>query len=68
MTVKKIFEIKFAYVTNHTAKTIIKNHLCHYTAPHETAICDSDGMTDNKLIGLTLIFNKLLTFLISLKL
>jgi hypothetical protein len=45
MTIKKnIFEIKFTYVTNNIAKTIIKNHTYHYTAQCETVICDSDGM------------------------
>jgi hypothetical protein len=37
---KNIFEIKFAYVTNDTAKTGIKNHSYHYITSHETVICD----------------------------
>jgi len=50
MTIKKnIFKIKFAYVTNDTAKTSIKNHIYHYTTPCETVICDSDGMTGNHI-------------------
>jgi hypothetical protein len=28
-----MFEIKFAYVTNDTAETSIKNHVYYYTAP-----------------------------------
>jgi hypothetical protein len=42
-----MFKIKFAYVTNDTAKTSIKNHLYHYTTPYEMIICDSDGVTGN---------------------
>jgi hypothetical protein len=42
---KNIYEIKFAYVTNDTAKTSIKNHIYHNTIPHEMVICNSDGMT-----------------------
>jgi hypothetical protein len=41
---KNIFEIKFAYVINATAKTNIKNHLYHYATPRETVICDGDGV------------------------
>jgi hypothetical protein len=35
-----IFEIKFAYVTNDTAKTSITNHIYHYSTPREMVICD----------------------------
>jgi hypothetical protein len=42
---KKIFEIKFAYVTVYTLKTSIKSHIYHHTTPCEMVICDSDGMT-----------------------
>jgi hypothetical protein len=33
MTILKIFEIKFAYLTNDTDKTSITNHIYHYTTP-----------------------------------
>jgi hypothetical protein len=46
---KNIFEIKFAYVTNNTAKTSIKNHIYYYTTPCEMVICDSDGVTDDHI-------------------
>jgi hypothetical protein len=39
-----MFEIKFAYVTKDTAKTSIKNQICHYTTPCEMVICDSDDV------------------------
>jgi hypothetical protein len=42
-----MFEIKVACITDDTAKTSIKNHIYHYTIPHETVICDSDGTTGN---------------------
>jgi hypothetical protein len=45
MTIKKVFEIKFAYVTNDTAETSSEYHIYHYTAPHEMVICNSVGMT-----------------------
>jgi hypothetical protein len=35
----------FAYVTNDTVKTSIKNHICHYTTPCETVIHNSGGVT-----------------------
>jgi hypothetical protein len=46
---KKIFKIKFAYVTNDTAETSIKNLIYHYTMPREMIICDSDGLTGNHI-------------------
>jgi hypothetical protein len=42
---KKIVEIKFAFVTKDTAETSNENHSYHFITPHETVICDSDGMT-----------------------
>jgi hypothetical protein len=42
---KNIFKIYFAYVTNDTAKTSIRNRLYHYTVPREMVICGSDGVT-----------------------
>jgi hypothetical protein len=49
VNVKEIFGIKFAYVTNDTAGTSIKNHICYYTMTCETVICDSDGVTDDRI-------------------
>jgi hypothetical protein len=46
---KKFFEIEFAYVTNDTLITSIKNHIYHYTTPCATVICDSDGMTGDRI-------------------
>jgi hypothetical protein len=46
---KKIFKIKFAYVTKYTAETSIKNHIYHYTTPCEMVICDSEGITGNHI-------------------
>jgi hypothetical protein len=46
---KNNFEIKFAYVTNDTAETNIKNHSSQYTSPRETVICGSDGMTGDSI-------------------
>jgi hypothetical protein len=46
---KKIFEMKFAYVTNDTTETYIKNHIYHYTTPHETIICNSDGVISDHI-------------------
>jgi hypothetical protein len=40
--------IRRTELTNDTAKVSIKNHIYHYTTPHETVICDSDGMTSVK--------------------
>jgi hypothetical protein len=37
---KKNFEIKFAYVTNDTTETSIKNHVYDYTTPREMVTCD----------------------------
>jgi hypothetical protein len=48
MTIKKIFEIKFAYITNDTVQTSIINHIYHYTTPHEMVICESD-LSDRRL-------------------
>jgi hypothetical protein len=45
---KKIFHIKFAYVTSHAATTSIKNHIYQYT-PCETVICGSDGVTGDRV-------------------
>jgi hypothetical protein len=59
----KIFEIKFTYITNKTAKTSIKSHIYHYTTPCETVVCDSNGMTDDCIStdkSNTNFFNKLL--------
>jgi hypothetical protein len=42
---KKVFEIKLAYVTNDTVKTNIKNRIYHYTTSRETVTFDSYGMT-----------------------
>jgi hypothetical protein len=42
---QNIFEIKFSYVTNDTAKTSVKKHINYYTTPRKTVICDSDGVT-----------------------
>jgi hypothetical protein len=47
---KKVFEIKFAYVTNDTAETSIKNHIYHYATPHEIVIRDSDGLTGDCIL------------------
>jgi hypothetical protein len=44
---KNISKIKFAYVIKDTAETSIKNQIYCYTTPHETVICDIDGMTGN---------------------
>jgi hypothetical protein len=44
---KKNYETKFAYVTNDTTATSIKNHMYHYITPCETAICDSDDATED---------------------
>jgi hypothetical protein len=41
---------KLAYVTNDTAKTSITNHRYHYTTPHATVICDSDGVTGDHIL------------------
>jgi hypothetical protein len=49
MTIFKILEIKFAYVSNDTAKTSFKNHIYHYTTPCETVICDSDGVEGDRI-------------------
>jgi hypothetical protein len=46
----EILEIKFAYVTNDAGKTIIKNHIYHYTIPCEMIIYGSDGMTGNNIL------------------
>jgi hypothetical protein len=46
---KKIFEIELANVTNKTTETSIKNHIYHHTIPHKTVICNSDGMTGNRI-------------------
>jgi hypothetical protein len=46
----KNLKIKFAYITNDTTKTSIKNHIYHYTTPHEMVICDGDGMTGNCIL------------------
>jgi hypothetical protein len=45
----KILKIKFAYVTNETTETNIKNHIYHYTTPREIVIYDSDGMRGNRI-------------------
>jgi hypothetical protein len=46
MTIKKkIFKIKFAYVTNDADKTSIKCHIYYNTTPCEMIICDSDDIT-----------------------
>jgi hypothetical protein len=47
---KKIFEIKFAYVTNDNPETSIKNHIYHYTTPCEMVICDSDDMAGDHIL------------------
>jgi hypothetical protein len=47
-TKKKLSNIKFAYVTNDTANTSVKNHMYH-TTPGETVICDSDGVTGDHI-------------------
>jgi hypothetical protein len=49
MANKKIFEIKFAYVTNDIAKINIKDHIYHYSTPCEMVICDDDVTGDNIL-------------------
>jgi hypothetical protein len=41
--------MKFAYVTSDTSETSIKNHIFHYTTPHETVICDIDGVTGDHM-------------------
>jgi hypothetical protein len=46
---KNIFEVKFAYVTNETAKSI-KNCIYYYTEPCGTVICDSNGMTGDHIL------------------
>jgi hypothetical protein len=46
MIIKKISEIKFAYLANDTAKTSTKNHMYHYITRCKMIICDRDGMTD----------------------
>jgi hypothetical protein len=48
MTIKKNFEMKFAYVTNGTVEISIKNHIYHYTTSRDMVICDSDGMTGDQ--------------------
>jgi hypothetical protein len=47
---KKRLQIKFAYVTNDTAKTSTENHIYHYTSPCETVICDTDGVTGDHIL------------------
>jgi hypothetical protein len=47
---KEIFEIKFVYVTNNTAQTSIKNHIYHYSTPHQKVIFDSHGVTGNHIL------------------
>jgi hypothetical protein len=42
-------KIKFAYVTDDMAETGIKNHIYHYTTPHEMVICDSDDVTGDHI-------------------
>jgi hypothetical protein len=37
--------MNFAYLTYDAAKTSIKHHIYHYTAPREMEICDSGGVT-----------------------
>jgi hypothetical protein len=50
MTVlKKMFEIKFVYVTVDIAMAGIKNYIYHYTAPCEMVICDGGGLTGNHI-------------------
>jgi hypothetical protein len=50
LIIKKIFETKFAYVTNDTSKTSIKNNIYHNTTPCEMVICDSDGITGDHIL------------------
>jgi hypothetical protein len=58
---KNIFKIKFAYVTNTTAKTCIKNHIYHYATPCKTVMFDSDGRTGDHTDRNSIdFFNKLL--------
>jgi hypothetical protein len=45
----KNFKIKFARVKNITAETSIENHIYHYTKPHEMVICDTDGVTGDRI-------------------
>jgi hypothetical protein len=56
MTITKIFEIKFPYITNDPNKTINKHHIYHYSTPREMVICDTNTSNTN-------FFNKLLSFL-----
>jgi hypothetical protein len=46
----EILEIKFACITNYAAKTIIENHIYHYTIPCEMIIYGSDGVTGNHIL------------------
>jgi hypothetical protein len=52
MTIKIIFKVTFSCVRNDIAKTSrpIKNHDYNCTAPRETVICDSDGMTGDRIL------------------
>jgi hypothetical protein len=45
-----VFKIKFAYVTNNTAETSIKNKKFHYTTPREMIIHDIYGMTGDCML------------------
>jgi hypothetical protein len=42
--------MKFAYMTNDTAKLSIKNHIYHYSTLCQTVICDTDGVTGNRIL------------------
>jgi hypothetical protein len=42
--------MKFANVTNDTARTSIKNNIYRYTTPREMVICDSDAVTGDCIL------------------